>query len=79
MNTLARLQVIFRDVFDRPELVLTPEASSNNVEGWDSFNQISLIIAIEEEFQIKFALAELDHLQNVGQMVELLDKKIGIS
>jgi acyl carrier protein len=73
----ARVQGIFRDVFDQPSLVVTPELDASMVEEWDSFAQITLIIAIEEEFGIKFALSELEGLKNVGQMLELIDRKTG--
>lgn len=75
---LHRLQQIFRDVFDRPELVLTPDSSAATIEGWDSFIQITLIIAIEDEFGIHFGLSDLENLQNVGQMMALLDKKSAV-
>ena len=76
-DNLARLQGIFRDVFDRSEMMLTPELNSSMVEGWDSFAQITLIIATEEEFGIKFALSELEGLRDVGQMLELIGQKVG--
>lgn len=76
-SSLAQLQAIFRDVFDRPEMILTPALSAPDVEGWDSFMQITLIIAIEEEFNVKFALSEIEGLRDVGMMIALIDAKAG--
>ena len=73
---LARLQPIFRDIFDRNDLTITRESSAANVDGWDSLTHINLISAIEQEFHIRFALGELETLKNVGDMIDLMHRKI---
>lgn len=77
MNTaiMAELRPIFSDVLDLPALELTPESNATNVDGWDSLAHVNLIVAIEKKFGIKFALGELQNLKNVGEMVELIQKK----
>jgi acyl carrier protein len=35
-----------------------------------------LIFAIEQEFEIKFALGELEAMKNVGDMAELMQTKL---
>ena len=70
-----RLTKIMRDVLDDDNLVLTPELTANDVEGWDSVSHITLIVAIEEAFAIKFKSAELEKMKNVGQLVEQIEKK----
>jgi acyl carrier protein len=70
-----RLTKIMRDVFDDDNLVVTPELTANDVEGWDSVSHITLIVAIEEAFGIKFKSAELEKMKNVGQLVEQIEKK----
>ena len=64
-----------RDVFDDDNLVVTPELTANDVEGWDSVSHITLVVAIEEAFGIKFKSAELEKMKNVGQLVEQIEKK----
>jgi len=66
------LTSIFRDVFLRDDLVLTPQLSANDVPDWDSFKQIEIIIAVEEHYRIKFRTRELDTLKNVGDLVRLI-------
>ena len=70
-----RITKIMRDVFDDDNLVVTPELTANDVEGWDSVSHITLIVAIEEAFGIKFKSAELERMKNVGQLVEQIEKK----
>lgn len=70
-----RLTKIMRDVFDDDNLVVTPQLTANDVEGWDSVSHITLVVAIEEAFGIKFKSAELEKMKNVGQLVEQIEKK----
>lgn len=71
------LQPIFSDVLDLPDLRLTAESNASNVEGWDSLAHINLVVAIEKRYKIKFALAELRNLHNLGEMADLIVKKRG--
>ena len=73
---LAELQGIFRDILDQPDLVLTRDSNASNVEDWDSLAHINLLTTIEKEFGIKFALNELQELKDVGDMIELIQKKL---
>ena len=76
MNQKERLQEIVRDSFDDEELIIREDMSANDIEDWDSLAQINLIIAIEKEFKVKFNLEEVSSLKNIGEMLELLSKKI---
>ena len=69
------LQPIFRDILDQPNLSLQPHNNATNVEGWDSLAHVNLIVAVEKRYGIKFALAELQDLKNVGEMAELIHRK----
>jgi acyl carrier protein len=73
---LAEVQEIFRAVFDRPDLVITRESNASNVEDWDSLTHINLVMAIEKKYKIKFALGELKELENVGDLLDLIQKKL---
>jgi len=75
-SILTELESIFRDILDRPDLVLTPESNANNVEDWDSLAHINLVSAIEKHYKIKFALGELQELKNVGDMIALIEVKL---
>ena len=69
------LTEIFHDVFMRDDLVLKAELSAKDVQGWDSFKQIEIIMATEERFGMKFTTRELDSLQNVGDLVRVVSAK----
>lgn len=76
-NILEELQLIFRDILDQPDLVLTRASNANNVADWDSLSHIHLVTAIEKRYKIKFALGELQQLKDVGDMIDLIRAKLG--
>jgi acyl carrier protein len=71
----AALKEIFADVFMRDDLELTPTLTAKQVQGWDSFKQIEIIMAAEERYGIKFNTRELDSLQSVGDLVRVIEAK----
>ena len=75
-DILDKLQPIFQDIFEDDELSITAESNADTVEDWDSLAHIVLIFTIEQEFEIKFALGELEAMKNVGDMVELMQTKL---
>ena len=75
-KVLKELQPIFQDIFDDDELTVTNETDASQVEDWDSLAQIRLVASIEKKFAVKFTFAELQDLKNVGDMVDLIQKKL---
>jgi acyl carrier protein len=72
---LTRLTSIFREVFDDDDLVLTPELTANDVDGWDSLSHIRLILSVQKAFGVKFSAVEMSRLKNVGDLVTLTKHK----
>jgi acyl carrier protein len=72
---LADLTEICRQVFADDSLVLTMETMAEDVEGWDSFNHINILVAVEMRYGIKFHTAEVEELRNVGHLVQLIRAK----
>lgn len=76
MDIKIELQEIFRDVFDDESLLISEETTADDIEDWDSFAQMNLIVAIEKQFGIKFNIKEINSLKNVGEMMELIRTRI---
>jgi len=68
----ARLVEVFEDVFDDDSIVVTPELSAKDVDGWDSLTHIRLILTIEKAFKVKFSTSEIGKMENVGDLVALI-------
>ena len=74
---LDRVQAIFREQFDDPGLTVTRETSADDVEEWDSLSHVTLIGQIEAEVDVRFALGEIQEMNNVGDMIDLVASKLG--
>ena len=74
---LSRISDIMADIFDLDELEVTPTTDASDVEEWDSLSHIRLMVAIEREFGIKFSNAEIERMQNVGDLLEAVASKAG--
>ena len=72
-----RLNKVFRDIFDDDSIVIKPETTSNDIEDWDSLEHINLIVAVEQEFGMKFNMKEVTTMKNVGEMVDIILSRIG--
>jgi acyl carrier protein len=72
---LTRLTSIFREVFDDDDLVLKPELTANDVDGWDSLSHIRLILSVQKAFGVKFSAVEMSRLKNVGDLIALTKHK----
>lgn len=72
----ARVQGIFREVFDQPELQIFDHMQAKDVEGWDSLTHVTLIVALEEAFKVQFSTVEVMGFQNVGEMLACLRGKL---
>lgn len=73
---LIELEIIFKHVFKREDLILTKELTAADVEEWDSLSHLILIDAVESHFKIKFKLKELINMQCVGDMLEVIFVKL---
>ena len=73
---LERLTDIFRTLFNNTYLVLRDELVATDVPGWDSLNHLSLMVAIEKEFEVKFTHGEVAKMQNVADLKTVLSGKL---
>ncbi len=75
-ETIHMLDEVFQKVLDDPSIKLTASTTAEDVEGWDSLNHIIIIVEIERRFGIKFQAAEMEELKNVGELADLIDRRI---
>ena len=66
------LDEVFRDVFDDDAIQVGPSTSSADIEDWDSLEHINLVVAVEQRFGMRFTMAEVQGMANVGEMVPII-------
>lgn len=72
----AKVADLMEDIFDVDDLVYSDSLSAADIEEWDSLSNIRFVVALEKEFGVRFNNAEIAALENVGQMVDLIEKMI---
>ncbi len=75
IETKNKLNKVFCTVFNKPDLMIEHYMTSNDIDGWDSFNHLRLIMFIEKEFNIQVSGFEVMKLKNVGDLIDIIEKK----
>jgi acyl carrier protein len=73
---LKRVEEIFREELEQEDLVLTDETTADDVDGWDSLSHVQLVAAMEEAFGIEFKSREILSWDNVGDLIDSIEKKV---
>lgn len=73
-EVIAKLQGIFDNLFLEP-VTLTPALSAKDVSEWDSLTHISLVVAVEQAFGVRFRVGEVENTKNIGEFADLILKR----
>ena len=67
-----RLNKVFREVLDDETIELHDETTADDIDGWDSFEHINLVVGVEDEFKFKIPMGKVVSMKNVGDMVDII-------
>jgi acyl carrier protein len=70
-----RVFKIVSQVMNVPFEEVNERSSPENLETWDSFQHMNLILALEEEFRIRFTDEEIVQLGDAGIILQALQNK----
>jgi len=73
---LKRVEEIFREELEQEDIVLSDETTADDVDGWDSLSHVQLVAAMEEAFGIEFKSREILSWDNVGDLIDSIEKKV---
>ena len=63
---------IFQDILDVKKGTVSLKTASSDIDQWDSVATVNIIVALEEEFGIKFKLKDIQTVKTVQDFVELV-------
>jgi acyl carrier protein len=72
----SRLNNVFKEVFDDEEIEIHDDMNAEDFEEWDSLMHVTLVVAAEKEFGMRFSAADVAKLQNVGEMIQKIARNI---
>lgn len=75
---LQQVTEVIREEFEDNDLVITENTIAKDVPGWDSLAHLSLLHEIELHFEIKFTMAEIQGLKNIGELIKAIDKRVNV-
>jgi acyl carrier protein len=71
----AKLVEIVAELFDLEPAAVDDALTPEDVELWDSMNHLRLVSAVEEEFQIKLSMQEIESIHNLGALRALIEQR----
>jgi acyl carrier protein len=75
-RVLEKVTGLLREILDDDSVVVGDATTAADVPGWDSFNNINLMIGLEKALGIRFRTHEIEGLRNVGELIDLVGQKL---
>jgi acyl carrier protein len=72
----AELSSLISEIIGVPEEELTSESGMGNPADWDSFAQISIMVAAEEKWNLQFSPIEIGENSKFVEILNLINKKL---
>ena len=69
IDTLTR---VLRECFEEDSLVAVPALNLRDIESWDSFRHIAMMVGVEEAYGVVFAPSEVESIRTVGDLIAAL-------
>jgi acyl carrier protein len=70
----AKLAEIVAELFDLDPAAVDDGLTPEDVELWDSMNHLRLVSAVEEEFQIKLSMQEIESIRSLAVLRALVEQ-----
>lgn len=71
----ARVAKVFSEVLGVTADTITDDTSPDNTPQWDSMAAMNLVVAIEDEFDVRLSTAEIVSMRNVAIVKKVLASK----
>ena len=71
------IQVIAREVFKTPDLIVTDAMTASDLDSWTSLTFMQFLSAIEGKYGFRFRMMELLQLRNMGAVIDATLKHTG--
>ncbi|MGH8503214.1 MAG: acyl carrier protein [Gammaproteobacteria bacterium] len=72
-----RVRQVAADVFDMPLEQVTARSSPQTIETWESVQHLNLILALEQELQVRIDPEEIAQIETIGDAIRLVKDKAG--
>ncbi len=73
-RVLARVRAVVADVLGVSAEQLTPDSAAGQVEGWDSFGHLQVVLALEAEFGVQFDPIKIPELTTIAKLQAFIER-----
>jgi len=70
-----QIRQIIADILFMSLEEISPDASQDSVRNWDSLQQLNLVLALEQTFNVRFKPEEFNVMTSVEKIIEQLNLK----
>ncbi len=74
----SRVRSVLAEVFGLNAQDVGPDTSTDTVEGWDSLHHLTVVLSLEEEFEIQFDDQETLSLVNFPLIIAVVRERLGL-
>jgi acyl carrier protein len=72
---LKQMNAVFIDTLENESIILSENTKATDIDEWDSLTHILLVVAMENNFNIRFTSSEIQEWNNVGQIIDSILSK----
>lgn len=72
---LKQMNAVFIDTLENESIILSEDTKATDIDEWDSLTHILLVVAMENNFNIRFTSSEIQEWNNVGQIIDSILSK----
>ncbi len=76
---MERVQRVLKDMLLNDSLVITEDTKLDGIPEWDSMLHVTLVMALEREFDIRLNAREASQLVVMRRILDLLEAKLSAS
>jgi acyl carrier protein len=73
MDNLARVCSLLADLLDVNQDEISVTTTREHLENWDSIQHLSIMMALEEEFDLRLDVDDLENLTSVAAILEFIE------
>lgn len=70
---------VVTDIFELDESEVADPLTPDMVDLWDSLSQLRLVTSLEQEFDIKFSMEEIESIDTIGRLKALVRAHVDAS
>ena len=70
-----RVKTVMSQVFNVPVEMINEASTPDSIDGWDSLKHLSLVVALEEEFDVQLDDEQMMEMMDYSSIVNVLSKK----